>query len=154
MSKNISYVINSPKVLSETIEGETVIIHLGSGFYYSIDKRGSAIWELVINGETKESVVTDLTERLGQSREVMEKEVDYLINKFIVEDLVKIADGESVKKVNTVEIYNSIKHDVKFEPSKLNKFTDMHDLLLLDPIHDVSDEGWPNKKPDVSEKKI
>jgi hypothetical protein len=28
----------------------------------------------------------------------------------------------------------------------LTKFTDMQDLLLLDPIHDVNSSGWPAKK--------
>jgi hypothetical protein len=27
----------------------------------------------------------------------------------------------------------------------LEKFTDMHDLLLMDPIHEVSDAGWPHR---------
>jgi hypothetical protein len=26
----------------------------------------------------------------------------------------------------------------------LNKYTDMQDLLLLDPIHEVDERGWPN----------
>jgi hypothetical protein len=26
---------------------------------------------------------------------------------------------------------------------KLEKYTDMEDLLLLDPIHDVQEVGWP-----------
>jgi hypothetical protein len=30
------------------------------------------------------------------------------------------------------------------------RFTDMGDLLLLDPVHDVEDEkGWPHPKRDV-----
>ena len=29
----------------------------------------------------------------------------------------------------------------------LEKFTDMAELLLLDPIHEVDDSGWPNKPP-------
>jgi hypothetical protein len=33
-----------------------------------------------------------------------------------------------------------------FTPPALTKFTDMQDLLLLDPIHDVGSGGWPAKK--------
>ena len=32
---------------------------------------------------------------------------------------------------------------IPFEEPKLEKYSDMEDLLLLDPIHDVEDEGWP-----------
>jgi hypothetical protein len=28
----------------------------------------------------------------------------------------------------------------------LNKYTDMQDLLLLDPIHEVDAAGWPSTK--------
>ena len=32
----------------------------------------------------------------------------------------------------------------------LNKYSDMQDLLLLDPIHDVDEEaGWPTNKPNL-----
>jgi hypothetical protein len=29
----------------------------------------------------------------------------------------------------------------------LHKFTDMQDLLLVDPVHDVGDAGWPHRPP-------
>jgi hypothetical protein len=31
-------------------------------------------------------------------------------------------------------------------PPALEKFTNMQDILLLDPIHDVSDMGWPHQQ--------
>ena len=34
-----------------------------------------------------------------------------------------------------------------FAPPAFEKFTDMEELLLLDPIHEVGDTGWP-RKPD------
>lgn len=27
----------------------------------------------------------------------------------------------------------------------LTKYTDMQELLLLDPVHEVDDEGWPSR---------
>jgi hypothetical protein len=35
-----------------------------------------------------------------------------------------------------------------FNPPSLNKYSDMQELLLLDPIHDVDDAGWPKPNPD------
>ncbi|TMI76502.1 MAG: PqqD family protein [Bacillati bacterium ANGP1] len=34
----------------------------------------------------------------------------------------------------------------RFETPVLHKYSDMQDLLLLDPIHDVDDAGWPMLK--------
>jgi hypothetical protein len=36
----------------------------------------------------------------------------------------------------------------RFEPPILRTFEDMQDLLLLDPIHEVDEMGWPNAKKD------
>jgi hypothetical protein len=32
----------------------------------------------------------------------------------------------------------------------LHKHTDMQDLLLLDPIHEVDETGWPSVKKDAA----
>lgn len=32
----------------------------------------------------------------------------------------------------------------EFPAPRLERYTDMQDLLLLDPIHDVDERGWPN----------
>ena len=37
-----------------------------------------------------------------------------------------------------------------FQSPEIQKFTDMEDLLLIDPIHEVDEEaGWPNIKDAV-----
>ena len=36
-----------------------------------------------------------------------------------------------------------------YEHPVLQKYTDMEDLLLLDPIHDVDEAGWPARKQPV-----
>jgi hypothetical protein len=35
-----------------------------------------------------------------------------------------------------------------FNPPLLNKYSDMQELLLLDPIHDVDEAGWPKPVPE------
>ena len=46
------YKVNRPTVTSETVDGETIIINLESGNYYSLDGAGSAMWELIVAGHT------------------------------------------------------------------------------------------------------
>ena len=33
-----------------------------------------------------------------------------------------------------------------YEPPILNRYDDLQNLALLDPIHDVEEAGWPNRK--------
>jgi hypothetical protein len=30
----------------------------------------------------------------------------------------------------------------------MHVYSDMRDLLMLDPIHDVAEEGWPSRPPE------
>jgi hypothetical protein len=30
-----------------------------------------------------------------------------------------------------------------FDPPRMQKFTDIQELLLVDPVHDVEESGWP-----------
>jgi len=32
-----------------------------------------------------------------------------------------------------------------YEPPQMHVYSDMRDLLMLDPIHDVATEGWPTR---------
>jgi hypothetical protein len=34
-----------------------------------------------------------------------------------------------------------------FAPPIFERYDDMRDLLTLDPIHEVSEEGWPHTRP-------
>jgi hypothetical protein len=34
-----------------------------------------------------------------------------------------------------------------FRVPVLNRYSDMADMLLLDPVHDVEESGWPVPKP-------
>jgi hypothetical protein len=34
-----------------------------------------------------------------------------------------------------------------YAPLELERYTDLADLILLDPVHDVSEAGWPHAAP-------
>ena len=46
--------------------------------------------------------------------------------------------------------FNSVEGHTKspFVSPSLNGYSDMRDLLLIDPIHDVDEGGWPEVKKD------
>jgi hypothetical protein len=57
--------------------------------------------------------------------------------------------GENLSKEDLQDIFIIKEH--RFEIPALEKYTDMEELLLLDPIHEVDETGWPNIAPDQSE---
>ena len=135
---------NTPHVVHETIDGETILLHLKTGNYYSFDALGALIWQSIIeSGSIKELMSKDL---LDQDQI---KEVDTFVNRLVEEELLKeVSSIENSALENSSELFDQFIHAVKeFKPPILNKYSDMQELLLLDPIHDVDEgEGWPEAK--------
>jgi hypothetical protein len=48
--------VSNPNVMSETIDGEVIIINLATGTYYSLKDVGAEIWSLVDGGATAEDI--------------------------------------------------------------------------------------------------
>ena len=47
--------VDSRRVVHETIDGETILIDLQSGNYYSLGGCGSSVWDLLTRGEVAAS---------------------------------------------------------------------------------------------------
>ncbi len=58
----MSYVTN-PQVIHETIDGETIIIDLATGTYFSLRGSAPAIWNVLVQGASAERVVEELRSR-------------------------------------------------------------------------------------------
>lgn len=126
---------NKPNVISESMEEELVIINLESGCYYSLNRSAAAIWNQMEKGFS--------TEDIRQSRKsttVDDEEISRNLKKFFEfiqnENLVIPVEGA---------VAGGTPEAVDYEKPETEKFSDMQEMLLLDPIHEVSETGWPNR---------
>jgi len=53
----------APEVQSTTLDGETVVLHLSSGHYYTLNRVGTAIWDLCTGDNTLEDIHAALCAR-------------------------------------------------------------------------------------------
>lgn len=128
MTQEERYEVNRPDVVDESVDGEVLIVHLGTGTYYSSRGAGDAAWQMLAGGHTPSEAATPL----GQSEESLRQFLAQLVE----EGLLRPRTTEPVEVAALAPVAGSL---------VLEKFTDMQELLLLDPIHDVEqDEGWPN----------
>ncbi len=150
MASERVYRINTPNVVQETIEDEAVVINLVTGRYYSLEGSASFIWRFIEN----ERPAREITEAISRHFSVPEDAAISTVEQFI-EELA--AEGLVVPVENPVPPSDVPPESLMqglptgesgFSPPVLQKFTDMEDLLLLDPIHEVDDTGWPAIKPD------
>ncbi len=141
--------VNSPQVTHQTIDGETIILNLESGIYYSTDGSGALIWEGVAQGTTTNEVMAQLARRYHGDAMTFSTAVEHFLSELQQEGLlVSSSDGKSVfSQPNDWDILFPVPSEpFPFEPPVLQKYTDMQDLLLLDPIHEVDETGWPLEK--------
>lgn len=143
-----SYRINSPTVVSEVFDDEIVVIHLESGSYYSLDQSGAAIWQGVQQGFDLAALSNWLSVTYAVDPDELAQIIPPFINELMQEQLiVPLGAGQpSNGQLPNAPVYAAGIVNSPFARPVLLKFTDMQDLLLLDPIHDVNSSGWPMKK--------
>jgi len=143
--------INSPKVIHETIDGETVMVNLDSGNYYSLDNIGADIWALIGTGLPLHEIIEDVSCRYAGEREEMGQAIHQFVGQLQEEGLIVNGGSQVQRNEPTPAIMERPQEKdgrPEFEIPALHKYSDMQDLLLLDPIHEVDDTGWPNVKSD------
>lgn len=140
--------VNHPHVIHEIIEGEAILVNLETGSYYSSDQVGAVIWDGIENGMGAEQIVTAVSQAYTGDASAIETGVNAFLQQLQDERLV-LADATPPEKKG--ELIASLPNDKPpFATPVLKKYTEMEDLLLLDPIHDVDAAGWPHKSPNAT----
>ena len=148
---NQRFRVNTPTVTHETIDGEAVIINLDSGNYYSLVDVGSFIWGLIEKGASASEVQNVILQTYQGDATDVDRGVQELLAQLQQENLIVPADSELEKHSILLKVVpaNNGHEKPSFNPPSLHKYSDMQELLLLDPIHDVDDAGWPKPVPDA-----
>jgi len=142
------YRVDRSKIIFEAFEDETVLINLDSGSYYSFSGSGALIWDLISSGRSVGEVIAQLQQRFPDATAEIEICVLDFIGKLVEESLVLEQDAGDLRAISPGEQPPLRKGtESKFDKPCLQKYSDMQDLLLLDPIHQVDEMGWPNALP-------
>ena len=127
-------------MIHETIDGETIIIDLVSGSYYSLQGSGPEIWNHIGAGASESTIVARFAAgHEGDPAEVAQSVTDFLSQ---LEGEQLIAEAERPSDVTATLAEPA--PDATFVTPKLEKYTDMQDIILLDPVHQVDNRGWPH----------
>jgi hypothetical protein len=130
--------VNEPDVVAESIDNEVIIINLNSGAYYSSLGTGGAIWQALVANHTLDETLDLLAAHYDRPRQEIEAGVTQFVAQLLDEAL--LLESAEPATGNGLELGQP----AVFETPVLSKYTDMQELLLLDPIHDVDPSiGWP-----------
>lgn len=138
------YRTDVPDTASELFDGELVIAHYGSGLYYSLSETGALVWQGLRHGLSVDEVADWLGQHFVAAGNVVAEEVRAVIDRLVEEALVvEVEASVNVGPLPTLA-------DAAWSTPALERFDDLQELLLLDPVHDVSDAGWPHRPDDQS----
>ena len=154
MNHLLRYRINSPTVVHETFDDEVVLINFDTGSYYSLDGVGTHIWGLIRSAASLGDIVESTAQQYEGSRALIEDAVSRFIVELQEEELIaphKAKERTSDEGLEEALEPGSGNEGRRFAAPVISRYTDMQDLLLLDPIHEVDDPGWPSVKPDSSD---
>jgi Coenzyme PQQ synthesis protein D (PqqD) len=138
------YRVASPRVMYETIEGEVIVIDLSTGSYYSLQSSGAEIWHALERGLPEDEIADAVAVRYDGAPAEITAAVADLLHELREEGLIESSNGAEAPPVETSPPPQDGRPRERFEPPVLEKHTDMQDLILLDPVHEVDARGWPH----------
>ena len=136
--------INEEEVAATVMDGEAIMINLSNGIYYSMDKVGGLIWEMIEGRHSLGEMVTAITARYDVSLNQAQADIERLAAELVQENLVMVSNDKSPRGENQ---QGEPQQRLRYESPQLNIYGDMADLLALDPpMPSLQEITW--KEPD------
>jgi len=130
---------NRANVAAKVIDGEAIILDVTRGAYYSMDGAGAVIWAALEQGRSLGAILGMLEARYDGDRREIEQHLERLTDELLSEGLVISANGHSL--VSAEPTGGSVTPRQPFTAPTLHKYTEMGDLLALDPPMPVLDDS-------------
>ena len=135
------YAVASDQIVSDAVDDEVVIVNLETGAYYSLEGTGSDIWRYLTAGHSVDQVASLVQAGYEIDLTTAATNVASIAEGLLHEGLIA-PRGDDVAAEPMPQVDDGERRP--FKAAELAKFDDMEGLLLLDPVHDVADTGWPN----------
>jgi len=142
MDRSARFRINAPRVIHEPFEHEVILVNLDTGRYYCLQKTGVDLWTGLMDGASVGEIVDAFVAAYDAPADEITVAILDAIASLQREELVvdaPLADPS----LRSGRWHVRAAAGRPFQAPTLETYTDMQDLLLLDPIHEVDDAGWP-----------
>ena len=121
---------NEPDIASKIIDGEAILINLQTGAYYSLRDAGALIWQAVCGHRTRSEVLETLAAQYSEKPSDLETDLSELFIRLEEENLVRLSERDRAGDAAGPAL---LVPPATYQKPNLEKFTDMEELLALDP---------------------
>lgn len=129
----------------ECIGAELVIIHFVTGKYYGVRGSGVHIWRLLDAGLTEAEIAAKLSAVAPAGEDTLGLTAAF-VRRLEQEELL-VASAAIAPSAGAEPPLAVIE---AFEAPEIEARDDLQDYLMLDPIHDVDEQGWPKPHSNAS----
>jgi len=149
LSSETRFVVRHPAVTWDEIGGEIVAINLESGHYFSLRGTARDLFVMWDSGHSVREALELLPDTAGRD---VGSEMDGFTRQLIEHGLIEVqsdenADGTRLDRSGSPDQISLVA--TEYSMPMLEIYTDLEDLMLLDPVHDVGADGWPRAAADT-----
>ena len=131
----------NPDFFSDITGSQVIFIDMDQGLFYLLPLFASMVFRMLLNGKTL-SEIKDIFANIPEIPKDYEQRIDDVFNNLIKYKLIIESDNsDNIEPVilNDLAYQDLQEEDFAYQITPSN---DVQKLLLDDPIHDVSLDGW------------
>jgi coenzyme PQQ synthesis protein D (PqqD) len=133
------YELNVPAVIGEIVDGEVMVMNLRDGIYYSVAGAGAAVWPALTGRCAVDDIAIAIAAASGAPLATVEGDLARFVKRLVAEAILRPAGDDSPAEAPQLVDFGSYRDFV------IERFDDMRAMLILDPVHEVGEFGWPQQ---------
>ena len=138
------YRLSSPNIVHEAFEDEIVVVSLDSGLYFHLEGTAATCWQLALAGRSLDQMVDSMLVTFEADRDHVESTLSTFFADLVSEGLIVPDDDlDSTEAATSQSVVPDGSTQLSFLAPVVGKYKDLRHLLLIDPVHMVNNDGWP-----------
>ncbi|MFO0745546.1 MAG: PqqD family protein [Myxococcota bacterium] len=133
-----------PTLAWDQFPDEIVAIDLERGVYFNLAAGGAETFQAFATATTVDEAIERLAPRFDAPRAALAAAVRTLVDELRAEGLLVVVDAPTLLAPAAPLPPPAARRPL--EGFSVQKHQDIHELLVIDPVHQVAEAGWPAKK--------
>ena len=140
------YQVDGEKIVHEVLDQEAMVVNLDNGYYYALEGTAVDIWQALAGGASAPEAAAVLRRRYTGDQAEIEAAVRSFAAELVTETLLTPVQAAEAADIPHPEPGSSAAGpDRAFSLPVMYKYTDMANLIQMDPIREFDETGWPKR---------